>query len=155
MFLNCNIKTTCLCIIVLRVSCQCWISINAFHCYSVWFLCHWNIFKQSNEICALFFPIWCRGRAVSSSRNGFWWIRAFGYSTFHDLSVLAKYDPEELVYIGAKSESHLENHDNTHRMAFTGQESLLVTVLHKRCPLYSKLCIVTSGDMEPVIEVTY
>lgn len=42
------------------------------------------------------------------------------FSTENLMSVLAKYDPEELVYIGAKSESHLENHDNTHRMAFTG-----------------------------------
>lgn len=42
------------------------------------------------------------------------------FSTENLMSVLAKYDPTELVYIGAKSESHLENHDHTHSMAFTG-----------------------------------
>eukprot|EP01018_Ginkgo_biloba_P008975 Gb_36895 [translate_table: standard] len=42
------------------------------------------------------------------------------FSTDNLMSVLAKYDPAELFYIGAKSDSHLENHDHAHSMAFSG-----------------------------------
>ncbi|KAH9326099.1 hypothetical protein KI387_006277, partial [Taxus chinensis] len=42
------------------------------------------------------------------------------FSTQNLISVLAKYDYSDLVYVGAKSESHLENHGHAHGMAFSG-----------------------------------
>jgi len=60
------------------------------------------------------------------------------FSTENLMSVLAKYDPAELVYIGAKSESHLENHDHAHSMAFTGAGIAISYGLPKPCPLCLK-----------------
>ncbi|XP_057865506.2 uncharacterized protein LOC131073141 [Cryptomeria japonica] len=42
------------------------------------------------------------------------------FSTKNLMSVLAKYDSTDLVYIGGNSESHHENHGHAHAMAFSG-----------------------------------